>query len=116
MTPPLNADDVCGGCFLYERRGVCPAARDAYGLQNSTVAERRAEQFRQAVARDAQSIVTLAELVRRDAQRHRDAQRQRPARLLPTPSPLALPKAAAERTTNDSRKKVIRVFASGSPR
>jgi hypothetical protein len=110
MPPPLNADDVCGGCFLYERRGVCPAARDAYDLQNSAAAERRAEQFRQAVTQDAQRTVTLTELVRADAQR------QHPARLLPTSSLLALPKAAAERTAHDSRKEAIHVVASRAPR
>lgn len=67
MTPPLNADPVCGGCFLYERRGVCPTARDAYGLMNSPEAERRAEQFRQALAQDARTVVTLPELIQADA-------------------------------------------------
>jgi hypothetical protein len=110
MTPPPNADDVCGGCFLYERRGVCPAARDAYGLQNSAAAERRAEQFRQDIAQEAQAVVTLAELMRRDAER------QRTPRSLPMPSPLGLPKPNAERVPTNSRKEAVRVPVSRSTR
>jgi hypothetical protein len=69
MTQPPNADPVCGGCFLYETRGVCPAARDIYGLHNSAEAERRAERFRQAITEDAAHAVGLYELVRLDAER-----------------------------------------------
>lgn|ERR1700722_10489082 len=59
-----NADDVCGGCHLYERRGVCPAARDAYGLQNSPEAQRRAAAFRAALAVEARSNPSLAALIK----------------------------------------------------
>ena len=108
MIPPLEADEVCGGCFLYERRGVCPAARDALDLQNSAAVERRAERFRQAVAQDAQTVITLAELVRLDAAR------QHPASLPSVPSPLGLPKEGTERIPSDSRKEALYVIPARS--
>lgn len=69
MTPLHNADVICGGCYLYERRGVCPTARDAYGLHNSAEAERRAERFRVAITQDAQGTVGLSELITLDTER-----------------------------------------------
>jgi hypothetical protein len=106
MTPPLDAADVCGSCFLYERRGVCPAAHDAYGLQNSAEAERRAELFRQAVAQEARRAVTLTELVRAAAQE------QCLGAPLSGSSRPALPAAPeADAIPNGSRKEAINVFA-----
>jgi hypothetical protein len=102
---PYDIEDACQGCFLYERRGVCPAARDAYGLQNSMAAERRAERFREAVAHDARSLVTLTELVRHDAKQSQ-----------PGPSddaspPLALLSAADSHQRPNSRKEAVYVHA-----
>lgn len=68
----MSHKDPCHhlACFLYERTGgVCPTARDAYGLHNSAEAERRAERFRVAITQDAQSTVGLNELIALDAAR-----------------------------------------------
>jgi hypothetical protein len=105
VTPSENTNAICGGCFLYERRGVCPAARDAYGLQNSAAAERRAEQFRQAVAQDARLVVSLAELVQAEAERPSAASLVGPAQPL-------LPAAGSMPT--DPRKEAVHVFAARS--
>jgi hypothetical protein len=111
MTPLLDADPICGDCFLYERRGVCPAAHAAYGLQNSAEAERRAEQFRQAVTQEAQATFTLAELVRIETERQ----------ILGAPLPgafkPALPAApTSEAKADGARKEASRVFAARPPR
>jgi hypothetical protein len=66
--PPISTEQ-CDGCLLFERRGICPMARDAYGLQNTAEAQRRAERFRQAIAQDAGTAPSLLELVRQDAGR-----------------------------------------------
>jgi hypothetical protein len=97
MTPP-SADAICGGCYLYEHRGVCPAARDAYGLHNSAEAERRVERFRIAITQDAQGTVGLRELVRLDAER------QCVGTTLGAPQRLALLSPAASSIPHGSRK------------
>ena len=55
-TGRLGAVEPCQGCFLYERRGICSTARDAYGLQNPAEAQRRAEVLHAAVLRDAEAV------------------------------------------------------------
>jgi hypothetical protein len=98
---------VCEGCFLYEHRGVCPMARDAYGVQNSADAERRAERFRAAIVQEAGTRSSLAELVAGEV-----AQRHVPRQLsLFTSSGLGPPEAG--RISTDSRKEVFHV---ASPR
>jgi len=92
---PADAAGCERGCALYERRGICPMARDAYGLQNSAEAERRAEQFRAAIAQQAQTIPSLPELVRREA------------RLLPASTHLGLHPAPADPLYHDSRKDAL---------
>lgn len=83
----------CNTCFLYERRGVCPMARDAYGLETPAEVQRRAELLRAAVHQDAQAITTLAERI------HGDARRQELAVRLPLllPAPLSSPTPRASR-------------------
>jgi hypothetical protein len=92
MAPLHSADATCGGCFLYERRGVCPMARDTYGFQNSAEAGRRAERFRAAVAQEARRTPSLPELVRREA------------RLVPASTRLALRQIPTDPLSRDSRK------------
>jgi len=58
MTPLIDIDAACAGCFLNERTGgVCPMAREAYGL----------ESMRAALRNDPKGAPVLVELVRRDA-------------------------------------------------
>ncbi len=89
----------CSMCLLFEARGVCPMARDAYGLETPALAQRRAEALRAGIAQDAPAH-SLPELMRRDAQR------QRPGVLL-SPAPLALPAASAAPLSTDSRKEAV---------
>src|SRR5258708_31597481 len=63
-----EVQDKCGGCFLYERRGVCHMARDAYGLQNSPETG-QVERIRKAIIEEAETVLSLPELVRLDTQR-----------------------------------------------
>ena len=86
-TTELNTSflNPCGGCFLYEQTGgICPMARDAYGLENPE-AQRRAEVLHTAVVQDARAAVSLSELVRLGAGRTRLAGLLRPS---PTANPL----------------------------
>ncbi len=101
MSPPPFADLPCEGCFLYERRGVCPVAREAYGLETPAEVQWRAEALHAAVLQDAGTVPGLRELMRLDAQR------PRPVGLLVPPSRLVLPSTAAERMPNDSQKEAI---------
>jgi hypothetical protein len=94
----MDAAAGCEGCFLYARRGVCPMARDAYGLQNSAEAERRAERFRAAVAQEARRTTSLPELVRRDV------------RLMAASARLGLRPAPASALSHDSRKDAAHVL------
>lgn len=59
---PLDGHE-CSGCFLYERRGVCPMARNAYGLEGPE-AQRRFEALRAAIVHDSKTAVSLSELMR----------------------------------------------------
>jgi hypothetical protein len=68
MTPPRAPGSSCGGCFLYETRGVCPAARAAYGLDTPVEVQRRAETLRLAIAEDAHAARDLFQLICRGAQ------------------------------------------------
>ncbi len=67
--PPISTE-ACGGCFLFERRGVCPMAQDAYGLQNTAEAHHRADVLHTAVLRDAGTVPSLGELVRLEAHQY----------------------------------------------
>jgi hypothetical protein len=60
----------CEGCFLYERRGICPMVRDAYGLQNPAEAQRRAEVLHDAIVLDAEAVPSLSELVRLEGRQY----------------------------------------------
>jgi hypothetical protein len=93
----------CTTCFLYETRGVCPMARDAYGLETPAEIQRRAEVLRLAIAQDAHAARGLFDLLLREGQR------QRPA-ALPASSPLALPSAPTGPVSTDSRKERIRAI------
>src|SRR5450759_960881 len=66
--------------------------------------------LRAAIEAEAGTVPSLRELV------CLDAERQRPAPLLPAPSPLVLPRSAAEHIPNDSRKEAIHVLAPRTPR
>ncbi len=69
MTPPLDAEAACAGCFLRERTGGrCPVARDVYGLESPGEAERRAEAIRAAIQEEAKSGLDLSALIQRDAE------------------------------------------------
>jgi hypothetical protein len=94
---PTGAAAGCDDCFLYERRGTCPMARDAYGLQNTAEAQRRAERFRQAITQDAGTVPSLPELVRQDAGR------------LPASVRLGLCSAPVADPPKESEKEVVHV-------
>jgi hypothetical protein len=100
----------CTDCFLFETRGVCLLAQEAYGLETLAEVQQRAEALRLAIVMEASTVPSFRELVRLDAER------QRSALLLPTPAPLVLPEATAERIPNDSGKEPIRVLASRTTR
>jgi hypothetical protein len=90
MSPRLRgrqaAADDCPGCFLYERRGVCPMVHPGYDWQQAAVVYRRAQELRQAVIKDAEGAAAgVIELVRRDASAA--PSRNQPA----SASPAALP-------------------------
>jgi hypothetical protein len=93
MSPPLDVEIACSGCFLRERTGgTCPMVRDAYDPEAAET-RRRAVALHHAIVRDAKTEIGLRELVQRDG--------------LPAarPSiPLSLSAAANEPVSNDSRK------------
>lgn len=95
----------CTDCFLFERRGVCPAATAAYGLQTPlTVADRiESERLHRAIVQDAASSRSLTQLVQIEA---------RSQRL----TGLLLPGRVAEPIPDDSRKETVRVLAARTPR
>lgn len=67
---PLDIErNPCPGCFLYETRGVCGAARIAYDLQTPNEIEVRAEALRHAIRHDAHAARGLFERIRLDAER-----------------------------------------------
>jgi hypothetical protein len=108
MTPPLDFDAACSGCFLHERTGgVCPMARD--GGFAAVEALRQAAVLRTLVLAEAPDVPSLIELVRLDAA-------ALPSGAQRTPSPLALPAATAQPIHTDSRKEATRVALSRSPR
>jgi hypothetical protein len=98
VSPASDLEAACSGCFLYERRGVCPMVLDTYGLQNSAEAQRRAEALHAAVREDAKVAVSLSELVRHGASR-------------PSLAGLLLPSRPAEPIPTDSRKEATHVSA-----
>jgi hypothetical protein len=93
----------CSNCFLFETRGVCPMARQAYGLETPAEVQRRAEALRAAIAHDAPAAPGLADLVRLEAQQHQQELQVSSPRLLPAPPVQAIP--------HDSRKEVVHVVA-----
>jgi hypothetical protein len=99
MSPSPSIEAACLGCFLHERTGgVCPAARDLE-------AERRAEELRVAVRQDARTILSLSDLVCRDAERHRSTH------TLPAVPLAELTPATDQPTNSDSRKEAAYVHA-----
>lgn len=110
MTHPCDGHQ-CDHCYLCDVVGICcqtisPEPRAQ--LEADDGAQRG--WLRAAIVLEAGTVPSLRELVRRDAER------QRPAPLLPTPSPLVLPRSAAEHIPNDSRKEAIHVLASRTTR
>lgn len=105
MSPPANHQHPCENCVLQEARDgrVCPAARDAYGLED-LVAQRRAEALHAAILADAGRTPCFAELVRRDAMNRTGA--------LPAAIRLGLPTADSPHSLSPDRpKEVIRRVA-----
>lgn len=98
----------CEGCFLYERSGgVCPPARETYGVEDAAAAER----LRAAVRQDAESAESLAVLAGSDAERGAAVGALSPSELLGLP---AAP--AADSVANHTRKEMHHVVVSRSPR
>jgi hypothetical protein len=100
MTPPPNYNHPCDGCFLQEqRRGrVCPAARDAYALEDLE-AQRQGEILRALVLAEAGGAPSLTEMVRREAQQ---GPQELPAASRPT-----LPVASLQYIPDNSRKEAV---------
>jgi hypothetical protein len=70
MSPPLDIENSsCGGCFLYETRGVCVAARAAYSIHTPIEIQERAEALRRAIVEDAHAARSFFELLRQDTER-----------------------------------------------
>jgi hypothetical protein len=96
MTPP--DPHVCGGCFFFETtRGVCPTARDAYGLETPAVIQQRAEALRAAITEDAHAARSLFDLIQKDAQ-------ERGAVVSAMTDPLTLPPAPETPLPNTTMK------------
>ncbi|MFZ1154803.1 MAG: hypothetical protein WAN93_07865 [Solirubrobacteraceae bacterium] len=105
MSPSVSPHP-CTTCFLYERRGVCPMAHDAYGLETPAEVQRRAELLRAAVVQDAQTVTTLTDRI------HGDAARQEDRSKLTAPLPLSLPVPVPDPTPHASRKEQIHAVPS----
>ena len=99
MSPVVSVEEACGGCFLYETRGVCPAARREYGFETPQEIQQRALALRAAIEQDAHAARSLYELIRR----HPQSDSHRPAH-----APRALP-APAETVSNPVAQEVSRV-------
>lgn len=70
--PPLPDTSVCPSCALFQARGTtCPPVRPAYEL----------ERLRMAIQTEAGSVMSFADLVRRDAEAM--AGQKRPLALMP---------------------------------
>jgi hypothetical protein len=67
MTPPLDNDTTCAGCFLYQQRGgrVCPMLDQQADEASSAV--RRAVALRALILAEAPVAPSLIELVRQEA-------------------------------------------------
>ncbi len=93
MSPPLDAEIACLGCFLQERTGrTCPMVRNGYDPE-AAEARKRAVALHHAIVQDAKAEIGLRELIQRDGL---------PA--APLSVPLALPAGANEPLSNVSRK------------
>lgn len=106
MTHPC-AGHPCDGCDLC-RAGVCcmTVSADQRGPLEAHVREQDSR-LRTAIRLEAGAVSSLGELVRFDVAAHRVA-RQLGAGALPS-SPLALPPAAAEIPSTNSRKEALHV-------
>jgi hypothetical protein len=101
----------CDHCFCCEVLKVCCASISTEQRAQLEADDRtQRDRLRAAIAKEAGTVPSLGELVRVDAER------QRPARLLPKPSPLGLPRATAERIPHDSRKEARHVIPARSTR
>lgn len=82
MTPPLDVDAACSGCFLYEWRGgrTCPTLGDLVVAET----RRRVEVLCELVFAEGSDLLSPVELVRREA--------DQPHRELTAVVPLALPR------------------------
>lgn len=93
MSPLLDADIACQGCFLHERTGrTCPMVRNGYDPE-AAEARRRAVALHHAIVQDAKVEIGLRELIQRDG-----LPAARPS------APLALPAGANATLFNASRK------------
>jgi hypothetical protein len=67
MSPPVDVDVGCSGCFLHERTGrTCPMVRGGYDPE-AAEARSRAVALHAAVLQDAGGSLALTELVRSEA-------------------------------------------------
>lgn len=106
MTPPIP-ETACHGCFLHERRGVCPMAREAYGLQNTAAEQQKADELYAAIRQDAEVVPSLSELIHEDGMRV----------LQPAPSQVLLPSRSKTRVMpHDSGKEASHVAAPSTVR
>lgn len=109
MSPHPCDGHPCDGCFCCSVLHIC-CLTISPEQRARLEAEERHEGLRAAIEAEAGTVPSLGELVRRDAER------QRPAPLLPASSLLVLPRSAAEHIPNDSRKEAIHVLAPRTPR
>lgn len=99
---PSYSDHVCRDCFLFEQRGVCPAARRVYGLETPADVQQRAEALRVAIAEDAHAGRSLIDLIRRAGA----------AGPLPVRAATLLTPGSPEALTNEPSKEAINVVSS----
>jgi hypothetical protein len=97
---------VCSDCFLFETRGVCPAAQSAHALETPAHIQARSEALRAAIASDAHVARRLFGLICSDAA-------QLASRTTGGTTPRVLSAAPSE-TTNESKKEKIDVISSGT--
>jgi hypothetical protein len=98
----------CDHCYTCDVLGVC-CATVSPGQPRQSEAQARSERLHEAIVLEVRTALSLADLIRLDAER------ECPPKSLPMPFPLSLPKADAEHTPTDSRKEAIRVSAARSP-
>jgi hypothetical protein len=94
----------CDHCYTCDVLGVC-CATVSPGQPRQSEAQARSKRLHEAIILEARTVPGLTDLIRRDAER------ERPPKLLPMSSPLGLPNANAEHIPTDSRKEAIYVHA-----